>query len=153
MEEQINILLKTIDGLNATIASLSEAQKKQSEDHRKEVESLNQLFGRKSEKLPIYDPNCPDLFADQFVDLMQQAEEKLDEAVAEIEKTTKAERKQKKQNRIMMEDLPGLEREVIEPEDIDLSLYKKMGEEVTHIVKHQPCMIYIKEIIRPKYGL
>ena len=35
MEEQINILLKTIDGLNATIASLSE-------NHKKEVDSLNQ---------------------------------------------------------------------------------------------------------------
>ena len=168
MEEQINILLKTIDGLNATNASLSEAQKKQSEDHKKEVDSLNrrikeltaqvaylnrQLFGRKAEKLPIYDPNYPDMFADQFADIMQQAEEKRDEAVAEIEKTTKAERKQKKQNRIMMEDLPVLEREVIEPEGIDLSLYKKMGEEVTRIVKHQPGMLYIKEIVRPKYGL
>ena len=65
MEEQINILPKTIDGLNATIATLSE-------NHRKEVESLNQrikeltaqvaylnrqLFGRKSEKLPVYDSN------------------------------------------------------------------------------------------------
>ena len=161
MEEQINILPKTIDGLNATIATLSE-------NHRKEVESLNQrikeltaqvaylnrqLFGRKSEKLPVYDPNYPDLFADQFADLMQQAEEKRDEAVAEIEKTTKAERKQKKQNRIMIEDLPVLEREVIEPEDIDLSIYKKMGEEVTRIVKHQPGMLYVKEIVRPKYGL
>ena len=161
MEEQINILPKTIDGLHATIATLSE-------NHRKEVESLNQrikeltaqvaylnrqLFGRKSEKLPVYDPNYPDLFADQFADLMQQAEEKRDEAVAEIEKTTKAERKQKKQNRIMIEDLPVLEREVIEPEDIDLSIYKKMGEEVTRIVKHQPGMLYVKEIVRPKYGL
>ena len=149
MEEQINILPKTIDGLNATIATLSE-------NHRKEVESLNQrikeltaqvaylnrqLFGRKSEKLPVYDSNYPDLFAGQFADLMQQAEEKRDEAVAEIEKTTKAERKQKKQNRIMIEDLPVLEREVIEPEDIDLSIYKKLGEEVTRIVKRQPGLI------------
>ena len=54
-----------------------------------------QLFGRKSEKLPVYDPNYPDLFADQFADLMQQAEEKRDEAVAEIEKTTKAEKASK----------------------------------------------------------
>ena len=80
MEEQINILPKTIDGLNATIATLSE-------NHRKEVESLNQrikeltaqvaylnrqLFGRKSEKLPVYDSNYPDLFAGQFADLMQR---------------------------------------------------------------------------------
>ena len=34
MQEQINTLQKTIDGLNATIAALSE-------NHKKEVESLN----------------------------------------------------------------------------------------------------------------
>ena len=84
---------------------------------------------------------------------MQQTEEKRDEAVAEIEKSTTEERRQKKQNRIMMEDLSVQEREVIEPDDIDLSIYKKMGEEVTRIVKHQPGMLYIKEIVRPKYGL
>ena len=161
MEEQAGILLKTIDDLNATIASLSE-------NHRKEVESLNvrireltaqvaylnrQLFGRKAEKLPVFAPGQLDLFADEFADAMRQAEEKRGEAVAEIEKSTKEERRRKKQNRIMMEDLPVLEREVIEPDGIDLSIYKKMGEEVTRIVKHQPGMLYIKEIVRPKYGL
>ena len=167
MEEQISILLKTIDGLNATIASLSEAQKKETENHKKEVDSLNQrikeltaqvaylnrqLFGRKSEKLSHF-PGQLELFADEFAGLMQQAEEKRDEAVAEIEKNAKTEHKQKRQNRIMMEDLPVLEREVIEPEGIDHSKYKKMGEEVTRIVKHQPGMLYVKEIVRPKYGL
>ena len=168
MEEQISILLKTIDGLNATIASLSETQKKESENHKKEVESLNnrikeltaqvaylnrQLFGRKAEKLPIYDPNYPDMFADQFSEQKQLADEKRDEAVAVVEKSTKEERRQKKQNRIMMENLPVLEREVIEPEGLDLSIYRKMGEEVTRIVKHQPGKLYVKEIVRPKYGL
>lgn len=53
-----------------------------------QVAYLNrQLFGRKAEKLPIYAPNYPDMFADQFADLMQQAEEKRDEAVAEVEKS------------------------------------------------------------------
>lgn len=45
-----------------------------------------QLFGRKSEKLRVYDPNMPDLFADEFSGLRQQAEEKRDEAVEKIEK-------------------------------------------------------------------
>lgn len=84
MEEQAGILLKTIDDLNATIASLSE-------NHRKEVESLNvrireltaqvaylnrQLFGRKAEKLPVFAPGQLDLFADEFADAMRQSEEK-----------------------------------------------------------------------------
>ena len=35
-----------------------------------------QLFGRKSEKLRIYDPNMPDLFAEEFAGLRHQTEEK-----------------------------------------------------------------------------
>jgi hypothetical protein len=60
-----------------------------SAQHKKEVNALNerikeltaqvtwlnrQLFGRKSEKLPVYDPNYPDLFADQFASCNQEAE-------------------------------------------------------------------------------
>ena len=36
---------------------------------------------------------------------------------------------------------------------MDLSLYRRIGEEVTRIVKHKPGMLYVKEIIRPKYVL
>lgn len=46
-----------------------------------------------------------------------------------------------------------LERVVIEPEGIGLNLYKKIGEEVTRVVEHKPGQLYIKEIVRPKYGL
>lgn len=52
----------------------------------------------------------------------------------------------------MTEDLPVLETEVIEPAGVDLSLYRRIGEEVTKVVKHEPGMLYVKEIIRPKYG-
>ena len=76
MEEK-EILLKTIEGLNASIASLSTTNKNQSEQIKNlqerikeltaQVAWLNrQLFGRKSEKLRVYDPNMPDLFADEF---------------------------------------------------------------------------------------
>lgn len=96
MEEK-DILLKTIEGLNASVASLSATNKKQAEQNEKlqerikeltaQVAWLNrQLFGRKSEKLRAYDPNIPDLFADEFSGLRQQAEEKRDEAVGKIEK-------------------------------------------------------------------
>ena len=72
MEEK-EILLKTIEGLNASIASLSTTNKNQSEQIKNlqerikeltaQVAWLNrQLFGRKSEKLRVYDPNMPDLF-------------------------------------------------------------------------------------------
>ena len=37
-----------------------------------------------------------------------------------------------------MEGLPVFERVIIEPEDIDLELYRKIGEEVTRVVEHKP---------------
>ena len=163
MEEK-DILLKTIEWLNATVASLSATNKEQSEqikDLQERIKELTaqvawlnrQLFGRKSEKLRAYDPNIPDLFADEFAGLQHQAEEKRDEAVGKIEKESAEVRKQNRQNRKMIEDLPVLETETIEPTGVDLSLYRRIGEEITKVVKHKPGMLYVKEIIRPKYAL
>ena len=159
MEER-DILLKTIESLNASIQTLSE-------NHKKEVETLNarikeltaqvawlnrQLFGRKSEKLPIIDPNYPDLFAGMLPENAQQIADARDEAVEKIIKT-KEERRQEKKNRIMMEDLPVLEQVILTPDNLDTNLYKKIGQEVTRIVEHKPGQLYIKEIIREKWGL
>ncbi|MBW9199519.1 IS66 family transposase, partial [Bacteroidales bacterium SW299] len=163
MEEK-DILLKTIEGLNATVASLSATNKKQAEQNEKLQERIKeltaqiawlnrQLFGRKSEKLRVYDPNMPDLFADEFSGLRQQAEEKRDEAVEKIEKESVEDVKRNRQNRKMIEDLPVLETDTIEPKGVDLSLYRRIGEEITKVVKHKPGMLYVKVIIRPKYAL
>ena len=163
MEEK-EILLKTIEGLNASIASLSTTNKNQSEQIKnlqKRIKELTaqvawlnrQLFGRKSEKLRVYDPNMPDLFADEFSGLRQQAEEKRDEAVEKIEKEPVEDVKRNRQNRKMIEDLPVLETDTIEPKGVDLSLYRRIGEEITKVVKHKPGMLYVKVIIRPKYAL
>ena len=163
MEEK-EILLKTIEGLNASIASLSTTNKNQSEQIKNlqerikeltaQVAWLNrQLFGRKSEKLRVYDPNMPDLFADEFSGLRQQAEEKRDEAVEKLEKEAVEDVKRNRQNRKMIEDLPVLETDTIEPKGVDLSLYRRIGEEITKVVKHKPGMLYVKVIIRPKYAL
>ncbi|WP_300792350.1 IS66 family transposase, partial [uncultured Bacteroides sp.] len=112
-----------------------------------------QLFGRKSEKFRVYDPNMPDLFADEFSGLREQAEEKRDEAVEKIGKESVEDGKRNRQNRKMIEDLPVLETDIIEPTGVDLSLYRRIGEEITRVVKHKPGMLYVKEIIRPKYAL
>ena len=161
MQGQTDTFRKTTEELNATMATLSA-------NHKKEVDSLNhrvkeltaqvaylsrQLFGRKSEKLPAYDPGQPDLFADQFADNMRQAQEERDEAVETVRKEAREERKQKRENRKMLEDLPVLKRTVIEPEGVDHNLYKEIGREVTRVVEHEPGKLYIHEIIRPKYGL
>lgn len=163
MEER-EILLKTIERLNASMASLSVTNKKQAEQIENlqvrikeltaQVAWLNrQLFGRKSEKLHVYDPNMPDLFAGEFAELRRQADEKRDEAVEKIGKESAEDRKRKRQNRKMVEDLPVLETEVIEPTGVDLSMYRRIGEEVTKVVRHKPGMLYVKEVIRPKYAL
>lgn len=160
MEEREEMYMKTIETLNASIATLSE-------NHKKEVDSLNerikeltaqvawlnrQLFGRKSEKLPIIDPNYPDLFASMLPENAQQIADAHDEAVEKITKT-KEERRQDRKNRIMMEDLPVLEQVILTPDNLDTNLYKKIGQEVTRIVEHKPGQLYIKEIIREKWGL
>ena len=159
MEER-DILMKTIEALNASIATLSE-------DHRKEVASLNarikeltaqvawlnrQLFGRKSEKLGIIDPAQLNLFADIQSEQAQEANDARDEAVEKIV-TTREERKQERRNRFMTEDLPVLERVILRPDNLDEALYKKIGQEVTRVVEHKPGMLYLKEIIREKWGL
>ena len=95
MEER-DMLMQTIESLNASIQTLSES-------HKKEVESLNarikeltaqvawlnrQLFGRKSEKLPVIDPSQLDLFAGMLPENAQQIADAHDEAVEKIIKTT-----------------------------------------------------------------
>ena len=121
-----------IEGLNASIASLSTTNKNQSEQIKNlqerikeltaQVAWLNrQLFGRKSEKFRVYNPNMPDLFADEFSGLRQLAEEKRDKAVEQIEKESAEVRKQNRQNRKMIEDLPVLESETIEPKGVEIA--------------------------------
>ena len=131
MMDEKDMLLKTIEAQNATMESLSATIREQAERIKEltaQVAYLNrQLFGRKSEKLPIYNPAQLDLFADQFASEMKLAEEKRDEAVAEVEKNTKEERRQRRQNREMLENLPVLKQTIIQPDDIDLNILLLSG--------------------------
>jgi len=155
MDER-DILLETIETLNTTVSSLSETNtslQKRIDELTAQVAWLNrQLFGRKSEKLAPFAPNQLDLFSGQVPENASEVKQAHDIAVEDIKETAK-DRKREHRNRKMMEDLPVLERVVIEPEGIDLNLYKKIGEEVTRVVEHKPGQLYIKEIVRPKYGL
>lgn len=162
MEEK-DILLKTIETLNASISSLSAANREQVgqiESLQKRIKVLTaqvawlnrQLFGRKSEKLAPFDPNQLDLFSGLVPENASEIMVARDKAVESIKETVE-DKKRERKNRKMMEDLPVLERVVIEPEGIDLNQYKKIGEEVTRVVEHKPGQLYIKEIVRPKYGL
>ena len=51
------------------------------------------------------------------------------------------------------ENLPVLETRVIEPQDVDLTRYRRIGEEVTTLVGFEPGRYYRIAVVRPKYGL
>ena len=159
MEEK-ETLVRTIETLNASIAVMLENHKKEVDALNKQIAELTaqvawlnrQLFGRKSERLGVIDPNQTSLFAEEQAQRMEQAEEARNEAVGKIAKT-KEDRARERKNRQMMEGLPVLERVVITPEGVDEAFYKKIGEEVTRVVEHKPGQLYIKEIVREKWGL
>ena len=160
MLSQMEMMLQPLQQVNASQAETIRKLTEQNESLQSRIKELTaqvawlnrQLFGRKSEKLPIIDPNYPDLFAGMLPENVQQMADARDEAVEKIVKT-KEERRQEKKNRIMMEDLPVLEQVILTPDNLDETLYKKIGQEVTRIVEHKPGQLYIKEIIREKWGL
>ena len=160
MLSQMEMMLQPLQQVNASQAETIKKLTEQNESLQSRIKELTaqiawlnrQLFGRKSEKLPIIDPDYPDLFAGMLPENAQQIADAHDEAVEKIIKT-KEERRQEKKNRIMMEDLPVLEQVILTPYNLDTNLYKKIGQEVTRIVEHKPGQLYIKEIIREKWGL
>lgn len=76
----------------------------------------------------------------------------MEESVVEEAQTPMATKKKERQNRKLLEGLPVVE-VVIEPQGIDLTKYKRIGEERTRTLEFEPGKLYVKEIIRPKYGL
>ena len=107
-----------------------------------------QLFGRKSEKMATIDPYQLNLFEEI---IPQETVEAQQVATAQIEKETPEDIKQKRKNRKMMANLKVIERIVLKPEGID-ETYKKIGEEVTRIVKYIPAQLGIVEYVREKYA-
>ena len=159
MEEK-DIFLSTIQTLNATNASLSktiESQSKTIESLELRIKELSaqvaylnrQLFGRKSEKLQ--DPLQMNLFADMAVDT--QAEHTVPETEEVITKEIRTDKKLTRKNRTMLENLPVLKRDEIDVEGIDLTRYKKIGEEITEVVEFEPGKLYRHQYVRFKYGL
>lgn len=122
------------------------------EDLEKQLAWLKrQYFGRKSEKLAHLDPSQLNLFESSLSEQLQEIEAAKEAAEKEIKESTVA-RKKERQTRKMLEGLPVVE-VVIEPEGVDLTLYKRIGEERTRTLEFEPGKLYVKEIVRPKYGL
>jgi transposase len=112
-----------------------------------------QFYGRKSEKLSRLDPNQLNLFEtleDEKKHLEEIEAERI-EAEKQIEENISS-RKKTRSNRKLLEGLPVIE-VIIEPEDVDKDKYKRIGEERTRTLEFEPGKLYVKEIVRPKYGL
>ena len=161
MDEAIALLIKTQAD---QIRQLTESNAKQSEQLLALQEKIDQLlaqlawftrqfFGRKSEKLAQLDPNQLSLFETSAVGGQQlEAIEAAREAAREEIDTRATEKTRQRSQRKLLENLPVVE-EVIEPESIDLNIYKRIGEERTRTLEFEPGKLFVKEIIRPKYGL
>jgi transposase len=146
------------------IRQLSDANAKQAEqltDLQQKIDKLlsqiawftRQFYGRKSEKLSRLDPNQLNLF-----ETPPQEQKRLEEIEAEriaaekqIQESTRSGKKTRS-NRKLLEGLPVME-VVIEPEAVDKDKYKRIGEERTRTLEFEPGKLYVKEIVRPKYGL
>lgn len=146
------------------IRQLTEANAKQTEQMtalQQKIDKLlsqiawftRQFYGRKSEKLSRLDPNQLNLFEtleDEKKHLEEIEAERI-EAEKQIEESTSS-RKKTRSNRKLLEGLPVIE-VIIEPEDVDKDKYKRIGEERTRTLEFEPGKLYVKEIVRPKYGL
>lgn len=148
----------TISTLNDTIGKLQallEESRTLSNKLQAQVAWLNrQYFGRKSEKMPSIDPCQPNLFDGVLPEEAPEVIQEAEKAAEKIETETAVQtRKRERRVREMTRDLPVLEREIIEPEGIDKTLYRPIGEEVTRVVECKPGMLYVKEYVRVKYAL
>lgn len=155
--ETLELLVATLQQTNASQSESIQRLTQQNQQLQNKLDELlaqvawlnRQLFGRKSEKLSHLNPNQLSLFEQPT----QSSEpERLEECVVEEAQTPMVAKKKERQNRKLLEGLPVVE-VVIEPQGIDLTKYKRIGEERTRTLEFEPGKLYVKEIIRPKYGL
>jgi transposase len=162
LKEQLQEQIKTVTLQTKTISSQTRVIEELGE-RIKELQSQiawfkRQYFGRKSEKLQPIDPGQLNLQFDgiDFKSLdeeIQKARNEAKEQIADKEKASVKDNVPAHRNRKMLQDLPVIE-EIIEPEKpVDITIYKKIGEEHTRTLEFIPGRIYIKDIVRIKYGL
>ncbi len=119
---------------------------------------MRKMFGSMSEKMAALDPNQLSLdFSGTNTSLqtrLDAIEAAREAAELDIQKlSTKQPAAALKPLRSdVMKGLPTIE-EVIEPKGVDLSKYKRIGEEHTKVLEFKPGELYVKDYIRPKYAL
>lgn len=152
---------QTLQLMVTTLTKVNEQQGRQISELTQQVKELTaqiawfqrQMFGRKSEKNINID-NGPNLFDSAGVEL-EGEDNKPEEPQTEpvMETITRKSQKGTKKPRQTWDNLPVLEQRILEPEGVDLTRYRRIGEEVTTLVGFEPGKYCRIEIIRPKYGL
>lgn len=132
--ETITITTEEYKGLKAQVAYLN----------FRLSEAMRVLYGVKSERFISPDPEQPTLF-----DL--EADQPTETPTETITYTRSKPGREKKQP-LRLELPPHLERrvEVIEPENIPPDA-KKIGEAVTELLEYEPAVVFVRQIVRPKY--
>lgn len=156
-QEQITSLLATNRSLvesNGQLLKQTDVLQQKIQELLSQIAWLNrQLFGRRSEKLAAWDPNQLSLF--DLAPAIGQ-EENINGLNANTSVVVKVKpdgkKKEARRNRELLEGLPVVEM-VIEPEQMDPNLYRRIGEERTRTLEFEPGRLYVKETVRPKYGL
>lgn len=156
-QEQIAGLLEANRSLvesNGRLLEQTDALQQKIQELLSQIAWLNrQLFGRRSEKLAVLDPNQLSLF--NPVPATGQNEDIREEdssAAAPSKAKPDGKKKESRRNRELLEGLPVIE-VVIEPDRVDLDRYRRIGEERTRTLEFEPGRLYVKETVRPKYGL
>lgn len=156
--------MTTEETLAQTVKSLTEVndrQARQIDELTAEVRKLSaqiawfqkQMFGRRSEKCLPGDGQ-PSLFDAAGVEIPSEPHaEHVEEEKETVTYTRKKSQKGVSKPRETWENLPLLETRVIEPQGVDLSRYRRIGEEVTTLVGFEPGKYYRIAVVRPKYGL
>ena len=156
-QEQISSLLTT----NRSLVESNEKLLKQIGTLQHKIQELlsqiawlnRQLFGRKSEKLAALDPNQLSLFdCTPVASPDADTHDTSGNGILPVKIRPDGKKKETRRNRELLEGLPVVE-VVVEPEQVDLSLYRRIGEERTRTLEFEPGKLYVKETIRPKYGL
>ena len=158
MLEQLALLMET----NRKQSEIIESQAKTIEELRATIVELNaslawlkrKVFGKMSEKCnPINngDPMLPFDYGD-LGQIEAEIEAARNKAAQIITPKPQVAGKTPRRNRIIMDDLPVVT-VVIEPEDLDLGKYVKIGEEHTRTLEMKPGYLYVKDTVRPTYAL
>ena len=143
------------------MAKVNEQQARQISELTQRVAELSaqiawfqrQMFGRKSEKHPHLDGQSGlfDSLEEVPVAAQPDPEQQTEEGTVVKEHTRK---KKASADDEWASRLPILKTVTYEPEGgVDLSRYRKIGEEVTYVVEHEPGKCYRTAHVRPKYGL